>query len=155
MDRLIFIVIILMVITPAFAGDNSTQEQINRGFDYIQSGKYQKAAEVFNTVITEDRNNVDAYFGLGISYLKLGDNEAMTNSKVVQKAISAFNKALTLRANFPEVYYSLGLCYLALHDKETAIKMYETLKDLDIEIANKLLVRIDAYKQPEQYMKIG
>jgi len=155
MSRLIFVVMLLLLITPAFAGDNNQQEQINRGFDYIKSGNYQKATDTFNTVLLDKYDNADTYFGLGISYLKLGDNEVMTNTVMVEKAISAFRKAQKHGALNNEIHYYLGLCYLAIHHKDVAKTEYSILKDLDSELANQLLVRIDAYKTPKQYIKTG
>jgi tetratricopeptide (TPR) repeat protein len=155
MKKLLFIIIVLLVVTPVYAEDNNQQELINKGFDFIKSGNYQKAAEAFEIAVKANPNNADAHFGLGISYLKLGDNEVMTNPELVQKAVYFFRKALELGANYPEIRYTLGLSYLALNDKEAAIREYNILKDSDNELANQLLVRIDDYKPPKVYTRIG
>ncbi len=153
MDRLIFIVMILMVITPAFAEENSLQEKLNLGFDYIKSGDYQKASYVFALVLEYDRNNADAYLGRGICFLKLGDNEIMTNSAMVQKAIYSFWKAQDLGVQESEIYYFLGLSFLALHKKDVAMQEYNILESLDKDLAKQLLTKIVAYKPPKQYAK--
>jgi len=153
MRRFIFIVMILIVIAPAFAEENSLQEQISRGFDYIKSGDYQKASYVFALVLEYDRDNADAYFGRGICFLNLGDNEIMTNSVMIQKAIHSFWKAQELGIQENEIYYFLGRCFLALNKKDVAVNEYNILESLDKELAKQLLARIVAYKPLEQYTK--
>jgi tetratricopeptide (TPR) repeat protein len=154
MNKFIF-VIILMATIPAFAGQNNQQDYINQGFDHINSGDYHKAREAFETAIKINPDNPDAYFGLGLSYLKLGDNKTATIPQLIQEAVYFFRKTLILGANNPEIYYSLGLSYLALNDKEAAIKEYDILEDLNSDLANQLLVKITNYKKPQEYGKTG
>jgi tetratricopeptide (TPR) repeat protein len=148
MNKFIFVIIILLVTTPGFAGQNNQQDYINQGFDHINSSDYHKAREAFEAAIKINPDNADAYFGLGVSYLKLGDNKIATIPQLVQEAVYFFRKALILGANYPEIYYSLGLSYLALNDKEAAIKEYDILEDLNSDLANQLLVKIVDYKKP-------
>jgi tetratricopeptide (TPR) repeat protein len=154
MNKFIF-VIILMATIPAYAEQNSQQDYINQGFDYINSGDYHKAREAFETAIKINPDNADAYFGLGVSYLKLGDNKVVTIPQLVQEAIYFFKKALILGANNSEIHYYLGLSYLALNDKETAIEEYDILEDINSDLADQLLVKITDYKKPQEYGKTG
>jgi Flp pilus assembly protein TadD len=147
MNKFIY-VIILMVTIPAFAEQNSQQDYINQGFDYINSGNYHKAKEAFEAAIKVNPDNADAYYGLGVSYLRLADNKAAIIPQLVQEAVYFFRKALILGANKPEIHYSLGLSYLALNDKEAAIKEYDILEDLNSDLAYQLLVKITDYKEP-------
>jgi tetratricopeptide (TPR) repeat protein len=154
MNKFIF-VIILMATIPAYAEQNSQQDYINQGFDYINSGDYHKAREAFEAAIKINPDNADAYFGLGVSYLKLGDNKVVTIPQLVQEAIYFFKKALILGANNSEIHYYLGLSYLALNDKETAIEEYDILEDINSDLADQLLVKITDYKKPQEYGKTG
>jgi tetratricopeptide (TPR) repeat protein len=169
MKRLIFIIMILFVLSSAFAEDtgqrenvsgvsdkdNVAQKHINSGFDHIKNSEYQKAVKAFETAIELSPNNADAYVGLGTSYLKLGDNEVMTNTELVEKAVEASKEALRLGADYPEVHYTLGLSYLALKNKESAMEEYGILKRADDELAKQLLARIGDFKSPTSYIHIG
>ena len=163
MKAYIFIVMILVFLSPAFAEDSAqqgnasirAQAQTTRGFDYINAGNYEKAARAFESATILNPENPDAYVGLSVSYWKRGDNEAMTNTQLVQKAVTAGRKALSLGADYPEVHATLGLCYIALNDRDSAIREYEILKVLKSDLADKLKKSIDHYKRPENYVQTG
>jgi tetratricopeptide (TPR) repeat protein len=150
MNYFLCIIIILIAANPVFADEAVQQELIKQGFDYINEAHYRDAINAFKKVLKENPESADAYYGLGISYLRLGDTEKLTIPQLVQDAIYSFKKALNFGATHPEIYYSLGFCYLALKDKELAIKQYDILEDLNRDLADRLLDKIVAYERLQE-----
>ena len=142
MKYLLCVIFILFVANPTFAEENIQQEHVKQGFDYINAAHYREATKVFNKAIEANPENAEAYYGLGISYLGIGDTETVTIPQLVQEAIYSFKKALNFGITNPEIYYFLGLCYLALNEKDLAIKQYDVLEGLNRELADQLLIRI-------------
>jgi tetratricopeptide (TPR) repeat protein len=150
MKNFLYTIIILIAANPVFADESIQQELIKQGFDYIDAAHYRNAINVFKKVLEENQENADAYYGLGISYLGLGDTETVMIPQLVQEAIYSFKKALNFGAAHPEIYYSLGLCYLALRDKKLAIKQYDILEDLNWGLADRLLDKIVTYERLQE-----
>lgn len=150
MNYFLCIIIVLFTANPVFADEAIQQENIIQGFDYINKAHYRDAINVFKEVIEENPESADAYYGLGMSYLGLGDTETIMIPQLVQDAIYSFKKALNFGATNPEIYYSLGLCYLALKDKELAIKQYDILEGLNRDLAGRLLNKIVTYERLQE-----
>jgi len=150
MKNFLFIIIILFVANSVFAEEAIQQELITQGFDYINEAHYRDAINVFKKVLEANPENAEAYYGLGISYLRIGDTEIITIPQLVQEAIYSFKKALNFGVRHPEIYYFLGLCYLALNDKELAIKQYDILEGLNWDLADRLLDKIVAYERLQE-----
>ena len=150
MNYFLCIIIILFFANPVFADEAIQQEHIKQGFDYINEAHYRDAINAFKKVLEENPESADAYYGLGISYLGLGDTETITIPQLVQDAIYSFKKALNFGATNPEIYYYLGLCSLALKDKDLAIKQYDTLEGLNRDLADQLLDKIVAYERLQE-----
>lgn len=150
MKNFLLIIIILIVAKPVFADETIQQEHIKQGFDYINEAHYRDAINAFKKVLEENPESADAYYGLGISYLGLGDTETITIPQLVQDAIYSFKKALNFGATNPEIYYYLGLCSLALKDKDLAIKQYDTLEGLNRDLADQLLDKIVTYERLQE-----
>jgi len=149
MKNFLFIIILFAAI-PVFAEEAIQQELTKQGFDYINEAQYRDAISVFKKALESNPENAEAYYGLGISYLRIGDTEIITIPQLVQEAIYSFKKALNFGAKHPEIYYFLGLCYLALKDKELAIKQYDTLEGLNWDLADQLLDKIVAYERLQE-----
>ena len=58
-------------------------------------------------------------------------------------AITQLNKAIELDENSKLGYYYKGLCYVALNDKTSAKEVYEKLKTINEEQAEKLWKKIN------------
>jgi tetratricopeptide (TPR) repeat protein len=143
-------IIIIFAAIPVFAEETVQQEFINQGFDYINEAQYRDAISVFRKVLESNPENAEAYYGFGISYLRIGDTEIITIPQLVQEAIYSFKKALNFNAKHPEIYYFLGLCYLALKDKELAVKQYDILEGLNRDLADQLLEKIVTYERLQE-----
>jgi tetratricopeptide (TPR) repeat protein len=147
MKTFLCIIIILCASNAVFAEEALQQEHIKQGFDFINEAHYRDAINVFKKVLKANPENEEAYYGLGISYLRIGDTETITIPQLVQDAIYSFKKALNFGATHPEIYYFLGLCYLALKDKELAVKQYDVLEGLNRDLAGQLLDKIVDYER--------
>jgi len=147
MKIFLYIVMILIATNPLFAEENIQQDHVKQGFIYIDEAQYRNAINAFKKIIEENPEHAEAYYGLGISYLALGDTEILTIPLLVQDAIYSFKKALNFGTTHPDIYYSLGLCYLALKDKDLAIKQYDILEGLNRDLADQLLDKIVAYEK--------
>jgi tetratricopeptide (TPR) repeat protein len=150
MKNFLLIICILIVANPVFADEAVQQALIKQGFNYTDAAHYRDAINVFKKVLDENPENPEAYYGLGISYLGLGDTVTATIPQLVQDAIYSLKKALNFGATHPEIYYSLGICYLALKDKELAIKQYDILEGLNWDLADRLLDKIVAFERLQE-----
>ena len=150
-----FFPMLLTIAFPLLAGESKESEALTPGINYYSAGDYKKAVKAFEQAIRLHPDSAEAYKWLGMNYLKLGDNEVLTDPAMLYKAVEAFNRALSLNPNFAEVRYNLGITYLALHDRDEATKECELLKNLDMELANSLSTRIDDYKSPQLYSVLG
>jgi len=155
MIRFLFFPMLLIIAFPLLAEESKKAEALNPGINYYSAGDYKRAVKAFEQSIRLHPDNAEAYKWLGMNYLKLGDNEVLTDPAMLYKAVEAFNRALSLNPNFAEVRYNLGITYLALHNRDEAIKECELLKNLDMELANSLSTRIGDYKSPQLYSALG
>ena len=141
------IIIILLASYPVCAEEPNQQEHVKQGFDCINGAHYRNAINAFKKALEANPENAEAYYGLGISYLRIGDTEFITIPQLIQEAIYSFKKALNFGATHPEIYYFLGLCYLALKDKALAIKQYDILESLNWVLADRLLGKIVEFER--------
>jgi S1-C subfamily serine protease len=99
------------------------------GFCYTELGAYTKAIEAYTQTIRIDPDYSDTYHNMGVSYFKL-DNYA--------KATEAFEQAIRINPYLAKAHFGLGLAFLMVGDKSLALDEYKILKDLDVNLANKL-----------------
>ena len=76
----------------------------------------QKARSVLLEVIKLDPKNVQAYFKLGLVYVKLKD---------YPNAIKSYTKAAELDPQFPDIYFNLGFAYGMNENYARAEEMYQ------------------------------
>ena len=65
--RLIFLAILIFVASSVFAND------LKDGEDYFAAGEFDKAKEIFESLLEENEENAEAHYWLGRIYLRLGD----------------------------------------------------------------------------------
>jgi clan AA aspartic protease (TIGR02281 family) len=155
MTIFLFFAMFLITLSPLFAEERNELEALKPGINYFSAGDYKKALKAFEQAVRVNPDSADAYKWLGMSYLKLGDNEAMTDPEMLDKAVNAFDNALILNPNSAEARYYIGITYLALYNKDAAVREYDILKDIDKELASSLFDRIGKYKSPQAYKSIG
>ena len=113
------------------AGENSDDATVyfDRGVDYLKSGMYKEAIEVYKRAIFINTGYIDAYNNLGNAYGKLG---------MYKEAIEVLKVAIKRDPDHAMSYYNLGLIYNLSNDKDSALEQYEILKDLDYDLSDKL-----------------
>jgi len=103
------------------------------GYCYEEFGTYTKAVEAFKQAIRIDPNNAHAhynsYYNLGIAYGQLG---------FYNDAVEAFKQAIRIDPDDADAHYNLGVTYILIGDRNSALNEYKILKELDIDLANKL-----------------
>jgi tetratricopeptide (TPR) repeat protein len=101
----------------------------NLGFAYDQLGFHEEAREAYIQAISIDPDYAEAHYYLGLDYVILGFRIF---------AIEAYKQAIRINPDYAEAHYSLGVAYLLIRDRNSAINEYKILKELDIDLANKL-----------------
>ena len=101
----------------------------NIGFCYERLGVYTKAIEAYKQAIRIDPDFAITYYNLGLTYYELGFYE---------EAIEASKQAIRIDPDYAEAHYSLGVDYFLIKDRNSALNEYKILKELDIDLANKL-----------------
>jgi tetratricopeptide (TPR) repeat protein len=136
------------------ATDRLAEEQLERGFGFIKSGKYRQAMYVFDEALIYNSDVPEAYFGLGISYYKLGELGNGFNIEKIQQAKEAFQEAIKLKPELTEAHYILGLCYIALGDIKAAVGEYNLLNERNKALAEQLAIKIPGYQRPAKYASV-
>ena len=101
----------------------------NLGLTYYELGFYEEAIEAYKQAIRIDPDFAEAYNNLGLTCIKLG---------YYAKAIEASKQAIRIDPDFVEAHGGLGVAYLLIGDRNSALNEYKILKELDIDLANKL-----------------
>ncbi len=155
MKRIVFSLIMLVCAASLHAGEKGEAEYLQRGTGYLAAGDYAKAIKVYDQALRLNPASAQAQHGLGMGYLKLGDNGVSTNPEMLEKAAQAFHLALDLDPNRADSRYNLGIVYLSLHNRNGAVKECEALEGLDKALARSLSDRIRAYTPPKVYRAEG
>jgi tetratricopeptide (TPR) repeat protein len=105
---------------------------IDVGNEYMNMKKYQRAVEIFEKIIEEEKgltHLAKAYNGCGIAYAVLGNYE---------KAIENFEEALNLSRYLIDfgarTYHNLGHVYELMGDKEKAKENFEKEKEIELDL---------------------
>jgi len=114
--------------------ENSKSCYYHIGWIYNDQENYEDAIDVLQKAVDYDDKDASNREELGYAYY-------MTEK--YDDALHQLNKAIELDENSKLGYYYKGLCYLALNDKEDAKVVYEKLKTVDEEQAEKLLKKIN------------
>jgi len=101
----------------------------NLGFAYDQLGFHEEAREAYIQAIRIYPDYAEAHYYLGLDYIILGFRIF---------AIEAYKQAIRINPDYTEARYSLGVAYLLIRDRDSAVNEYRILKELDIDLANKL-----------------
>lgn len=99
------------------------------GMNYLKIEKYEKARRNFNEVVAEYPTLGGSHFNLGLAYKGLGDYNS---------ALAAFRLAAGIMPSDADTHYEIGHCLIKLKDRDGARKEYETLRQIDSKMAEKL-----------------
>ncbi len=113
------------------AGEDSDDATVyfDRGVDYLKSGMYKEAIEVYKRAIFINTGYIEAYNNLGKAYGELG---------MYKEAIEVLKVAIERDPEHAMSYYNLGILYNSSNDKDSALKQHEILNGLDFDLADKL-----------------
>jgi len=90
---------------------------------------YSKAIEAYKQTIRINPDDAIAHCNLGFAYDQLGFHE---------EAREAYIQAIRIDPDYANAHYSLGVAYLLIKDRDSALNEYKILKELNIDLANKL-----------------
>ncbi|MGB9168742.1 MAG: tetratricopeptide repeat protein [Nitrososphaeraceae archaeon] len=111
--------------------NNEASRLLNKGVDFAEIGKYEKAIEYYDQALDEDPNFAKAFYNKGINLLKLNKNYA-------EDAIQLFDQALDEDPNYASALYSKGLSLEVLGKYQEAIKIYDQALEEDPNFAKAL-----------------
>jgi len=115
---------------------------IQRGYQYVQKGEFDKAIEEYNKAILIDPNYINAYIDRGNVYAAKLD---------FQKAISDFNKVLAINPNSNAAYNGRGTAYFELKVFDKALADYNEALRLFPENREVLYNRSSLYYKMGKY----
>ncbi len=102
-----------------------------RGVSYQNRQNYDASIEDFNTVISLNDSNINAYYNRGYSYYKLHD---------YRKAIKDFKQVISMDAENSNGYYNLGMSYFRLGETRTACRYFDKACKLNHREACKMML---------------
>lgn len=101
----------------------------NLGIALGKVNQHQDSVNAFKEAIKISPDDAESHLNLGIAYSHLGQ---------YQEALEALKQAIRINPDDPQAHYSIGILYLSLDDRNSALQEYKILKELDIDIANRL-----------------
>ena len=147
--------LVIMLAFPVLAAEGDGADCLRRGENWLSAGDYRKALKAYTEAVRFMPDSVEAHRGIGLSRLRLGANEAMTDPAMLADAAAAFTTALQMKPDSADVRYLLGLTYLALDDRDRARQECEALKKLDPVLAERLLASIGAHQPVPAFREVG
>jgi Tfp pilus assembly protein PilF len=103
------------------------------GLAYGQLGEHDKKIEIFQRALQINPDYAQGHYYLGSAYESMGRDS---------DAIEALKKAIENDPAYAKAHYLLGLVYMKLQRPEAAFKVYRILKEIDGDLARKLLEAI-------------
>ena len=153
--KLLFLLLLLSIALPLHAAEVKESDLINRGTQLFSSGDYKGAINAFDQAISVNPQSLEALTWLGMSYLRIGDNENATFPELLEKALEAFSRALSISPDCAKVHYNLGLTYVALKRIDAAEREYKILNTLDKALSDSLISKINASEPRKDYISVG
>jgi tetratricopeptide (TPR) repeat protein len=101
----------------------------NLGNNYFALKRYEEAIDSYKEAILIQFDYAEGHLNLGASYFHTGRFE---------EAIVSYKEAVRLKPSLGEAHLNLGMSYLRLGDRGSAIEEYRILRELNMELANKL-----------------
>ncbi len=120
----VFIVstLVIFLATSKINANDDVKVLLQSATEKITSGEFVAAAEEFEKVISLDKNNSNAYSGLGTVYAKQGKKE---------QAEQYFDRAISLDENNIIAYIGLGYANLNKGNLDESVKLFKKAVSLD------------------------
>jgi tetratricopeptide (TPR) repeat protein len=106
--------------------------EVGRAADAARS--FDKAVSGLIKFTQENPDYSDGFYLLGNAYF---------SDKQYGKALEAYRRSLELSPNFPRARYNAGLSFIRINDKNGAMDQYNSLVNLDKDLAGRLKAEID------------
>jgi tetratricopeptide (TPR) repeat protein len=100
---------------------NKLRETYNEGYSAMKNGQINQAIDLFEAVLRQKPDMVEAHINLGVCYRIRGDKS---------KQIYHFTEALKLRPDMPDIHYNLGLVYSDTGMYQQAIAEFDKAVEL-------------------------
>ena len=89
-------------------------DKIKKAIELYNKGEYEKATDIFSSVLETEKPTVEVYNTLGLCYKEVGN---------IEKAEDNFLKALELNPKSPELYINLADLYFKTKDYGNGIEL--------------------------------
>jgi len=109
--------------------DSKIVANYNMGNAYFDLGKYQEAADAYQSSLKLDSTLSKVHNNLGL---------ALVGMKRRSDAAAEFKRAVDLKPQYAEAHYNLGFAYLQLGNKQQAQTEQLTLAGINSDLATKL-----------------
>lgn len=106
--------------------------EFNAALEKMRQGDYDGAILSFKKMIADNPENANAYYLLGLNYLK---------KEMLPEAIEALSKTIELSPSFSGAYHQLGICYRQQNELDKALNAYEKALELAPESVDTLYNR--------------
>lgn len=90
-------------------------ESYELGIKHYNNGEYTEAVSAFENGISQEKNHVDSYIYLAMTYIELGEYE---------KALEEFRFAIELDPENRKAHRGMGIAYLATEDYEQSLASF-------------------------------
>ena len=101
------------------------------GWAYTKIGKFSQSIDAYRQALQVNAQDAQAWDGLGMAYTQIETGQ-------YPKAIGAFREAIRINPQFANAWFGLGLVYYGAGQKARALAVYQHLKTLSPELAQKL-----------------
>jgi tetratricopeptide (TPR) repeat protein len=139
MRKYILLFLALFISSVVFADMDPYTKKLRKGFEYINTGDYNKAAELFKELIKQDETRPEAPCGLAITEIARGNYE---------EARKILNDVIDRNSGYSESYYLMGVVEEQLKNYSSALEYYSKYLKMEPES-----VRKEKVKKRIRYLK--
>ncbi len=104
--------------------ENPGDYQVRKGNYRLEDGQFEEAFKAFEAALAKNPNHVQAYLGLGITYMQSGDDS---------RALAEFDKAIALAPDLAVAYADKGIQLDRMGRYQEALDNYKKAITLDAE----------------------
>ena len=124
------------------ANTGALDSLVNIGKKQIRQIKYEEAIATFDRALDNDPNNIDAHYGRGEAYFRLGDFEGV---------VEDFDRVLKLNSQDAQAYFYRAYSNAELGKYDRAIADFDRAIDLDSNNVSAYISRTSVYRDKGDY----
>jgi len=121
----ILVLALLLLVTSCGGSERKYAKHIEKGEKYFAASQYKEASIEFKNAVQIKPNDAQAYYHLGLAYLKLG------GPAYISTAFRSFSKAAELDPEHLDAHTKIGEFYLLSRDPEKAAQQAELVLKKD------------------------